>query len=102
MVGDGDGLARMRGRSREGWSVEEHSWVGSECPAVPGHGLRGAMVGWYLPMQVVDEKKLNRGGVRVVVTMKRVAVGRTARGFDQAVGIRSRREWHRHKMSKKQ
>ena len=34
--------------------------------------------------------------------MKRVAVGKTAGGFDQAVGIRSRREWQRHKMSRKQ
>ena len=33
---------------------------------------------------------------------KRVAVGRTAGGFDQAVGVRSRREWHRHMMSRKQ
>ena len=31
------------------------------------------------------------GGVRVVVLMKRVAVGRAAGGVDQAVGIRSRR-----------
>ena len=82
VAGDGDWLARLRGRSREGWSVEEHSWVGSGCPAVPGRGLRGAVVGWYLPVQVVDEKKLNRGGVRVVVVMRRVAVlvGRTAGG----------------------
>ena len=62
------------------------------------------MVGWYLPVQVVEEKKLNMGGVRVVVIMRRVAVGRTAGGFGQAVGVRSRREpeWHRHKMSRKQ
>ena len=36
------------------------------------------MVGWYLPVQVVDEKQMKSGGVRVVVVMKRVAVGRTA------------------------
>ena len=40
-------------------------------------------------MQVVDEGKMNRSGVRVVVIMRRVAVGRTAGGFGQAVGIRS-------------
>ena len=34
--------------------------------------------------------------------MKRVAVGRTAGGFDRAVGIKSRREWQRHKMSRGQ
>ena len=33
---------------------------------------------------------MKSGGVRVVIMMKRVAVGRTAGGFDQAVGIRSR------------
>ena len=67
-----------------------------------GHGLRGAVVGWYLPVHVVDEGKLIRSGVRVMVMMKRVAVGRTAGGFEQAVGIRSRQEWFRHKMSRKQ
>ena len=38
-------------------------------------------------MLVVDEKQMRRvGGVRVVVLMKRVAVGRTAGGVEQAVG----------------
>ena len=36
------------------------------------------------------------------VIMERVAVGRAAGGFGQAVGIRCRQEWHRHKMSRKQ
>ena len=35
------------------------------------------------------------GGVRVVVLMKRVAIGRTAGGVEQAVGIRCRQEWYR-------
>ena len=60
------------------------------------------MVGWYLPVLVVDEEQMKSGGVRVVVMMKRVAVGRTAGGFEQAVGIRCRQEWHRYKMSRKQ
>ena len=83
--------------------MEEHSWACSESSAVTGHGLRGAVVGWYLPiaMQVVDEGKMNRSGVRVVVMMRRVAVGRSAGGFEQAVGIRSRQEWYRYKMSRK-
>ena len=45
---------------------------------------------------------MNRSGIRVVVIMKRVAVGRSAGGFEQAVGIRSRQEWYRYKMSKEQ
>ena len=53
-------------------------------------------------MLVVDEKELNRSGVGVVVMMKRVAVGKTAWGYDQAVGIRSRKEWYRQKMKRKQ
>ena len=59
--------------------------------------MRGAVVGWYLPVQVVDEGKMNRSGIRsrVVVIMKRVAVGRSAGGVEQAVGIRSRQEWWR-------
>ena len=53
-AGDAGWLARLRGRGREGWSVEDHSWVCSGGPAVTGHGLRGAVVGWYLPVLVVD------------------------------------------------
>ena len=53
-----------------------------------------------MPVQVVDEEQMYRGGVRVVVIMRRVAVGRTAGGFDLAVGVRSVRRWHRHKMSR--
>ena len=99
----GDWLARLRGEGREGWSVEDHSWACSGGPVVAGHGMRGAVVGWYLPVLVVDEEQLKKGrGVRVVVMMKRVAVGRTAGGFEQAVGIRCRQEWHRYKMNRKQ
>jgi hypothetical protein len=102
-AGDADWLARLRGRGREGWSVEDHSWVCNESPAVTGHGLRGAVVGWYLPVLVVNEKQMRRvGGISVVVLMRRVAVGRTAGGVEQAVGIRCRQEWYRHKMSREQ
>ena len=34
--------------------------------------------------------------------MRRVAVGKTTEGYDQAVGTRHRKEWYRHKMSRKQ
>ena len=92
-AGDGDWLARLRGKGREGWSVEDHSWACSGGLAVTGHGTRRAVVGWYLPVLVVDDEQMEEGGgVRVVVMMKRVAVGRTAGGVDQAVGIRSRME----------
>ena len=37
--------------------------------------------GWYLPMVVVDEKKLNRTGVGMVVQMRRMAVGRLQEGL---------------------
>ena len=68
-----------------------------------GHGQRGAVVGWYLPVLVVDEKQMRRvGGTSVVVVMRRVAVGRTAGGVEQAVGIRCRQEWHRYKMNRRQ
>ena len=102
-AGNADWLARLRGKAREGWSVEGHNWECSGSPAATGHGLRGAVVGWYLPVLVVDEEQMKKvGGVRVVVMMKRVAVGRTAGGVDQAVGIRCRQEWHRHRMSREQ
>ena len=102
-AGIADWLARLRGEGREGWSVEGHRWTGSGSPAATGHGLRGAVVGWYLPVLVVDEKQMRRvGGVRVVVLMRRVAVGRTAGGGEQAVGIRCRQEWCKHSMSREQ
>ena len=80
--------------------VEGHNWACSGSPAVPGHGPRGAVVWWHLSVLAVDEDQMKSGGVRVVVMVKRVAFGRTAGGVDQAVGIKSRREWQRHKMSR--
>ena len=73
-------------------------------PSSTSAWVGGAVVGWHLPVQVVGEGQVDRVGVRVVVMMKRVAVGRTAAGFDQAVGVRSRQEWYmyRYKMSRKQ
>ena len=56
--------------------MEDHSWVCSEGPAVTRHGLRGAVVGWYLPVLVVDERQMKREGVEVVVLMRRVAGSR--------------------------
>ena len=44
-------------------------------------------------LKVVSEKALTRAGVRVMVRMRRVAVGRSAGAYAQAVGIRSRKEW---------
>ena len=102
-AGNADWLGRLRGKAKEGWSVEERRWPDNGSPAVAGHGLRGAVVGWYLPVMVVDEEELKKaGGVRVRVMMKKVAVGRTAGGFGQAVGIRCRQEWHNHRMSRGQ
>ena len=40
--------------------MEGHRWTGSGSPAVTGHGLRGAVVG-YLPVLVVDEEQMKRG-----------------------------------------
>ena len=51
---------------------------------------------------MVDEKALTRAGVRVVVQMRRVAVGRSAGTYTKAVGIRSRRERCRHTISREE
>jgi hypothetical protein len=81
-----DGLARLRDKAREGWSVEGHNWECSGSPAATWHGLRGAVVWWYLPVLVVDEEQMKsggvRGGVRVAVMTKRVALDRAAGGVD--------------------
>ena len=41
--------------------------------AATGQGIRRDVVGWYLPVSIVDEKKLPRAGVKVVVQMAREA-----------------------------
>ena len=64
-------------------------WGGPAAAA--GQGIRGAVVGWYLPVEVVDEKTektLSRAGVRVKVQMKRVAVRITPGGLSCPVGSR--------------
>ena len=75
--------------------------IGSGEASMAGQGLRGAVIGWYLLVVVVDEKKLSRAGVRVGVQMERVAVGEAPGGFVQAVGIRTRSEWCRHNISRR-
>ena len=74
VASNGDWMARLRGRSKGGWSVEEHNSVCNEGPTVTGHGLRGAVVGWCLPVQVVDGGRLDKNGGRVVV-MRRSGSG---------------------------
>ena len=82
--------------------VQGHRWEASSGEAAVVGGIRkGEVVGWYLPVRVVSEKALTRAGVRVVVQMKRVAVGRSAGAYAQAVGIRSRKEWCIQTMSRK-
>ena len=51
---------------------------------------------------VVDEGQMRSGGVRLKVLMQKVAVGRAAPGFEQAVGIRCKQQWHEYKMSREQ
>ena len=47
--------------------------------------MRGVVVGWYLPVLVVDEKKMKRvGGIRVVVLMKK---GRRLQLAEQLGGL---------------
>ena len=57
-AGDGGWLARLRGEGRGGWDVEGHNWACSGGPAVAGHEVRGAAVGWYLPVLVVGEEQM--------------------------------------------
>jgi hypothetical protein len=93
---------RLRGKGKEGWMVHGHRWEASSVEVAAVGGIRkGEVVGWYLPVRVVSEKALTRAGVRVVVQMKRVAVGRSAGAYAQAVGIRSRKEWCIQTMSRK-
>ena len=76
--GDKDWEGRLRGKGREGWNVQEQRWESWGVATGTGHGIRGEVVGWYMPVSVVDEKKQGCYGVRVVVRMRRVVIGRTA------------------------
>ena len=99
---------RLRGAGREGWDVIAGGWVSSAGvidadgagKGNRGSGGAGAVLGWYLPVLVVEER-ISRAGVRLGVQMRRVAVGLTSGGYVQAVGIRSRREWCRYEMSRR-
>ena len=51
---------------------------------------------------MVTEEQMRSGGVRLKVLNKKVAMGRAAPGFEQAVGIRCRQEWHAYRMSREQ
>ena len=100
---------RLRGAGKEGWDVAARRWVSKvgvldadrEGGGNRGAGRPGGVVGWYLPVMVTGEK-ISRAGVRLCVRMRRVAVGTTAGGYEQAVRIRSRRKWCRHEMDRKE
>ena len=77
-AGDADWFARLRWKGKGGGSVQDHNCVCSGGLAVTGRGLRGAAVGWYLPVLVADEGQMKRGGDKVMVLMKRVLVGSAA------------------------
>ena len=56
------------------WRATNGQAVAAQQPAVTGHGLRGAVVEWYLPVLVVDEDQMKSGGVRVMALMEEVAI----------------------------
>jgi hypothetical protein len=93
---------RLRGKGKEGWMVQGHRWEATSAEAAAVGGIKkGEVVGWYLPVRVVSEKALSRAGVRAMVQMRRVAVGRSAGAYAQAMGVRSRKEWLIQTMSRK-
>ena len=74
-AGDAGWLARLRGRGREGWSVEDHSWVCSGGPAVAGHGLRVEWTG----------HRVEEGGQE---TMEGEGTSNGGAGMEQELGAR--------------
>ena len=87
---------RPRGKGKEGWMVQSHRWEasgGEAALAVGGATRRREVVGWYLPVKVMSEKALTRASGRVTVQTRRVAVGRSAGVYAQAVRVKSRKEW---------
>ena len=66
-----------------------------------GSGKVGEVMGWFLPVQVMEEK-FSRAGVRVCMQMRRVAFGKEAGRYTQAIRVSSRREWCRREMSREE
>ena len=79
-----DGRA-TRGRQQQVKASEGKWWAGTRQL---GHVLGTCGID-------LDEESLTRARVRVVVQMRRVAVGRTAGAYIHAMGIRCRKEWVR-------
>ena len=73
---------RLRGKGKR-WMVQRHRWEANGGKAVAGRGIRGEVMRWYLPVRVVDQKELSGAGVRVVVQIRRVAVGMSAGAYTQ-------------------
>ena len=51
-----------------------------------GPGKVGEVVGWYMPVQVMEEK-FSKAGVRVCTQMRRVAIGKEAGRYTQALSL---------------
>ena len=76
-------VRRLRGKGDEGWDTAGCRWASKsgslqadrEVGKDRGSGKVGGVVGWYLPVQVMEEK-FSKAGVRVCMQMRRVAFGK--------------------------
>ena len=101
-------VERLRGETKEGWDVNTRGVVSKAGALVAdrrsvgmrGTGREGEVVGWYLPV-LIEDGRLSKAGVRLSVQMRRVAVGVSAGGYEQAVRVSSRREWCKHEMDRR-
>ena len=54
-VGDDSGWReKLRGRGSGGWIVQRHRWESNGKEAVVCRGTRGEVLGWYLPVRVMN------------------------------------------------
>ena len=83
VVGRERWVRRLRGKGDEGWDTAGCRWASKsgslqadrEVGKDRGSGKVGGVVGWYLPVQVMEEK-FSKAGVRVCMQMRRVAFGK--------------------------
>ena len=100
---------RLRGKGNEGRDITGCRWTSKlgllqadrEKGKDRGPGKVGEVVGWYMPVQVTEEK-FSKAGVRVCTQMRRVAFGKEAGRYTQAVRVSSRRAWCRKEMSREE
>ena len=93
---------KLRGKGREGWMVQKHRWEANGGKAVAGRGIRGGVVGWYLPVRVADERALSGSRCEGGGADEEGCSGQASWSIHTGSGDQEQGEWCRHTISRKE